>query len=180
MNCDELAATLEKTLIHERNSRWLDEARRHAEGCPACARLLELQQLEDDLTELPAVEPSELFLEAVMSRIAQRKPAAVPSSRGLSYELFRYAAIAVGALLLAGAYLVPAAGGSWLSNLRPSTGLIRSFGISAYLSQHPLWAIQLAGFAALMIIVGLAMPEGPVRGLIRPQSNPGDSPCVPT
>jgi hypothetical protein len=179
MNCDELAATLETTLIRERDSRWLDEARRHAEECPACARLLDLHQVEEDLTQLPAVEPSGLLLETVMSRIARRKPVAVPSSPGSSYEWLNHAAILIGALLLAAAYLVPAAGQSWLSNLWPSPGPFRTFGMSAYVDQHPSWAIQLAGLAALMIVVGLAVAEGPVRESIRPQSNSGDSPCVP-
>jgi hypothetical protein len=179
MNCAELAATLEKTLIRERDPRWLDEARRHAEACPSCARLLGLHRVEEDLAGLAAVEPSGLLLEAVMSRIAQRAPVSVPSLRVPSYEPFRFAAIAVGALLLAVAYLVPSPGGSWSSNLWPEAGLIRSFGISAYLGQHPVWAIALAGFAALMILLGLAIPEGPVRVLARPQSKPGDSPCAP-
>jgi hypothetical protein len=163
MNCDELAATLEKTLIHERDPRWFHEARRHAEGCPSCARLLELHQVEERLTELSAVEPSSLFLETVMSRISQRGPVAVRSSRGFSYELFQHAAISVGALLLSAAYMFPAAGKSWLSNLWSAPGLFRTVGISAYLSQHPLWAIHLAGIAALIIVLGLAVPERPVR-----------------
>jgi hypothetical protein len=179
MNCDELTAALEKTLIRERDSRWLDEARRHAEGCPSCARLLELHQLEEDLADLPAIEPSGLLLEAVMSRIAQRESAAVPS-RGFSHEWLRYAIITAGALLLATAYLFPAAGESWLSNLRPATELVRTSGISAYLSQHPLWAIHLAGFAALLIVLGIAAgTEGPVREFVRRHSSSGDSPCVP-
>jgi hypothetical protein len=61
----------------------------------------------------------------------------------------------------------------------PAPGLLQTFGMSAYLSQHPLWAIQLAGFAPLLIVLGRAVPEGPVRELVRLQSNPGDSPCVP-
>jgi hypothetical protein len=179
MNCAELAATLEKTLIRERDPRWLDEAHRHADACPSCARLLELHQLEEDLAGLPAVEPSGRLLGAVMSRIAPRAPVSVPSLRGPSSDLFRFAAIAVGALLLAAAYLVPPPGESWLSNLWPAPGLVRSFGITAYLGQHPLWAVGVAGFAALMILLGLAIPEGPVRELVRPQSQPGDSPCAP-
>ena len=76
--------------------------------------------------------------------------------------------------------VVPAGGESWLSNLRPAPGLIRTFGLSTYLGQHPPGAIYLAGLAALIIVLGLAVNEGPVREPVRPQPNPGDSPCVPT
>jgi hypothetical protein len=163
MKCDAVAATLEKTLFYERDPRWFAEAVRHAAGCPSCARLLELHRAEERLTELPAVEPSSRLLEAVMSRITEREPVGVLSSQGFSYELLRYAAIYVGALLLAAAYMIPPAGKSWLSNLLSAPGLSRTLGFSAYLGQHPLWAIYLAGFAALMIVLGLAVPERPVR-----------------
>jgi hypothetical protein len=163
MNCEEIAATLEGTLIRERDPRWLHEARRHAAGCPSCARLLELHRLEEDLTDLPAVEPSRLLLESVMDRITQRESATVPSSGRSSYELIKSAAIFVGALVLASAYMVPAAGQSWLSNFWPTPGLSRTIGFSAYLDQHPLWAIHLAGLAALMIVLGLAVQDGPIR-----------------
>jgi hypothetical protein len=163
MKCDAVAATLEKTLIHERGPRWLDEAARHAAGCPSCSRLLELHRAEDRLAQLPAIEPSSLLFETVMSRIAQLEPVAVLSSQGWSSELFKCAAIYVGGLLLAAAYMFPPAGKSWLSNLWSAPGLSRTLGFSAYLSQHPLWAIYLAGFAALMIVLGLAVPERPVR-----------------
>ena len=82
MNCDELAATLEKTLIHERDTSWSHHARRHAEGCPLCARLLELHHVELRLTQLPGVEASPLLLETVMSRIMQRSPRRGPSYHG--------------------------------------------------------------------------------------------------
>jgi hypothetical protein len=167
MNCDELAATLGRTLIRDRDPRWFHEARRHAEGCPSCARLLELHRVEEHLTELSVVEPSHQLLETVMSRVTQRRPAAVPSSRGFSYESLRYAAIYIGALILAAAYLFPADGQSWLSNLWLAPGFFRTLGFSAYLSQHPLWAIYLAGLAALLIVLGLAIPEGPAPEHVR-------------
>jgi len=163
MTCDELAGTLDKTLIRERDPHWFHEARRHAEGCPSCTRLLELHHVEELLTGLSGVEPSSLLLETVMSRITQPAPIAGLFSQGFSYELVRYAAIFVGAALLAAAYLFPAAGKSWLSNLWSAPGLVRTLGISAYVSQHPFWAMQLAALAALMIVLGLAMPERPVR-----------------
>jgi hypothetical protein len=163
MTCDAVAAMLEKTLIHERDPRWAQEAARHAEGCPSCSRLLELHLLEERLTELSAVEPSRLLLENVMRRIAQLKPVSAVSSQGFPYDLIKHSAMFVGGQLLALAYLLPSAGESWLSNLRLAPGLSRTVGISAYLSQHPLWAMHLAGLAALMIVVGLVLPDRPVR-----------------
>jgi hypothetical protein len=163
MKCDAIAAMLTNTLIHERDPRSFQEAARHAAGCPACSRLLELHQTEERLTKLPAVEPSILLLETVMSRITQRGPVATRSSRRPSYELFKYAAMYVGAQLLAVAYLFPSTGNSRLSNLWAAPGLFRTVGISAYLGQHPLWAMHLAGFAAMMIVIGLAVPERAVR-----------------
>jgi hypothetical protein len=163
MKCDAIAATLKKTLVHERDPLWFHEAARHAAGCPACSRLLELHQTEERLTKLPAVEPSILFLETVMSRITQRGPVDTRSSRRPSYELFKYTAMYFGAQLLAVAYIFPSAGSSWLSNLWAAPGLFRTVGISAYLGQHPLWAMHLAGLAALMIVIGLAVPERPAR-----------------
>jgi hypothetical protein len=162
MNCDELAATLETTLLHQRDPRWFREARGHAERCPACARLLELHRIEERLAELPAVEPGGDFLETVMNRVTQREPRAVRSARGAWYEALKHAILFVGALTLAVAYVVPPAGESWLSNLWPAVGLVRRLGISVYLTQHPPAAIVLAGLAALLIVLGLALPERPV------------------
>ena len=71
--------------------------------------------------------------------------------------------IFVGALMMAAAYVVPAAGESWLTNLWPSARPLHLVGLSAYLLQHPPWAMVLAGFAALLILMGLALPDPPVR-----------------
>jgi hypothetical protein len=163
MTCDAVAAMLERTLIHERDPRWFREVARHAEGCPSCARLMEMHQLEERLTELAAAEPSGLLLQNVMSRISQRERISAVSSQGSSYNLIKYSAMFVGGQLLAVAYVFPAAGQSWLSNLWSAPGLFRAVGISAYLGQHPLWAMHLAGIAALMIVLGLALPGRPVR-----------------
>jgi hypothetical protein len=163
MNCDELATALRNTLIHERDSSWFLEARRHADGCRSCEQILELHAVEERLTELPAVEPSPLFLESVMSRIAQPAPFRSQPSHGLANEWFGYAAFYVGALVLAAAYILPAPSASWLSNAWSSPGLVRIIGFSIYFSQHPLWAIHLAALAALMILFAMAIPERPVR-----------------
>jgi hypothetical protein len=163
MNCEELAAALEKTLIHERDASWLLEARRHADGCPSCAQLLELHDVEASLTELPGIEPSPLLLETVMNRIAQPALVTAQASQGLANDSIRYAATFVGALVLAAAYLLPAPGASWLSNALSSPGLVRTVGFSVYFSQHPLWAIHLAALAALVILLAMAIPERPVR-----------------
>ena len=69
----------------------------------------------------------------------------------------------LGALILTAAYLVPAAGSSWLGNLMPSTGLVRPLGMAAYLAQHPPAAVLLAGLATLLILLGMSLPEHPVR-----------------
>jgi hypothetical protein len=163
MNCDELATALRNTLIHERDASWYLKARRHADGCPSCEQLLELHAVEERLTELPAVEPSRLLLESVMNRIVQPRPVAAQPSQALANDSFRYAAMFVGALVLAAAYVLPAPGASWLSNALTSPGLVRAIGFSAYFSQHPLWAIHLAALAALMILFAMAIPERPVQ-----------------
>jgi hypothetical protein len=159
MNCLELAATLEGTLLRERDALWFQEARRHAEQCPSCARILELHQVEELLAGLSAVEPGRDILQAVMSRITQREPASVVPAPGLRRELLKYAMVLMGAWMMAAASIAPAAGGSWLSSLWPPIGVVRAPGILAYLNQHPPWAVLLAGIAALLIILGLAVPE---------------------
>ena len=77
--------------------------------------------------------------------------------------MFKYPTMFVGALILASAYLVPGAGQSWLSNLWPSARSLQLLRLSTYLLQHPPWAMVLAGFAALLILMGLALPEPPAR-----------------
>jgi hypothetical protein len=102
-----------------------------------------------------------------MDRITRQEPVAAVQPPGLSVEMFEGPAILAGAAALAVASLVPAPGGSWLSNLWPSAGLVRTAGISAYLAQHPPWVVPLAGAAALLIVVGLAMPERQGREDVR-------------
>jgi hypothetical protein len=159
MNCAELAAALERTLFHERDPEWVQEARSHAKQCPSCARKLELHRIEEHLSALPAVVPSGVLLERVMDRIAHQELVAVPVHQRFSVGMFKDAAIFVGAATLAVAYLVPATGESWLSILWPANRLVRIAGISAYLAQHPPWVVLVAGAAALLIVLGLAMPE---------------------
>ncbi len=163
MNCSEIASTLQETLLHERDPQWVREARRHAERCPGCARLLELHQVEERLAGLLAIEPSNDFVESVMSRVTQPQPVALlPAGRHLA-GTFKFSTMFVGAVMLALAYLVPAAGQSWLSNLWPSAPSLQLLRLSAYLVQHPPWAMMLAGVAALLILMGLALQEPPVR-----------------
>ncbi len=160
MNCAELAATLENRLLHERDSHWLLEARRHAKQCPSCARLLELHQVEEQLTGLCAVEPYGTFHENVMSRITQPEPHLLQSAQRFSPEALKKPMIVLGGLILAAAYVVPSAGESWLASLWPSAGLFRAAHLSAYLAAHPPWAVILAAVAALLVVFGLALPEG--------------------
>jgi len=162
MNCAELAAALENQLLREREPHWVEEARRHAEHCPSCSRLLELHHVEEQLAGLCAVEPSSGFLEHVMTRIKSKEPHRIESARRISPEAFQKSMIVVGALILAAAYVVPAAGQPWLANLWPSIGLMRSGVLSAYFVAHPPWAMILAGVAALLVVFGMALPERPV------------------
>ena len=159
MNCHELAAYLDGTLLRQRDPQWLEEARHHAEQCPSCSQLMQLHWLEEHLTELSDTEPSEVFVQAVMSRITRPEPAVIVSSQRFGWEKLSYPMIFVGALTLVAAYVFPAAGDPWLSNLWSSGGLIRTVGMSAYLAHHPMWAVLLSEVAALLIVVGLFLPE---------------------
>lgn len=153
---------LEETLLRQRDSRWFRQACRHAEQCPACTRRLELHRLEEHLTELPTVEPSEFFVQAVMNRLTQVETVTAVAFRRFSSGTFTYPATFVGALMLAVAYVLPAAGESWLSSIWFSGGAIRGVEMSAYLAHHPPLAILLAGVASLLIVLGLIMPENRV------------------
>jgi len=163
MNCAEVAATLEETLLYQRDPEWIREALRHAEQCPSCARLVKLHQLELLLAKLPAVYPSSHFLEGVMDRIAQPELLAAGSRPESSLVRMRYAAIFAGAVVMTAAYLVPAAGSSWFGNLLPSVELVRSLGVTTYLARHPPAAVLLAGVASFLIVLGLSLPEHPRR-----------------
>ena len=77
--------------------------------------------------------------------------------------MFKHPKMFVGALILASAYLVPGAGESWFSNLWLSPRFLHLVGLSAYLLLHPPWAMVLAGIAALLMLMGLALPDPPVR-----------------
>jgi len=120
-----------------------------------------LHRIEQQLAGLSEVEPSEAFLESVMNRIAQREPHPVMSSPRYSPEVFRMFLIVLGSLILAAASVVPSSGGSWVGGLWPSIGLFRTPLLLAYLAAHPFWAVLLAGVAALLVVTGLALPEGP-------------------
>ena len=163
MNCAKIASTLQETLLHQRDPQWMRDAHRHAEQCSGCARLLEVHKVEESLAGLSLIEPSNDLLEAVMNRMTQPQPVAFLPARQLLVGMLKYSTMFVGALILASAYLVPGAGQSWLSNLWPSARSLHLVGLSAYLLQHPPWAIALAGFAALLILMGLALPDPPVR-----------------
>lgn len=155
MNCDELAATLTHSLIRERDPQWFHRAARHAEQCPTCLQLMELNQIEVHLLELPTVEASESLVNEVMGRISRlESTAAVESNVRLWNPI-----VLVGVGLLAIAYVIPAEGESWLSNLWSSVGVFRTVEVSAYFSHHPPWAIVFAAFASLLIAVGSAMPR---------------------
>jgi hypothetical protein len=161
MNCSELAAALENQLLHERDAGWLDAAHRHAEHCPACSRLMALHRIEEQLSGLRAIEPSDAFLETVMSRIMRPETHRVLSSSRFSLEAFKLPMVVAGALILAAASVIPSAGGSWLPNLWPSVGPIRAPLLVTYLAAHPPWAILLATIAAVFVVLGLTLPDRP-------------------
>ena len=101
MNCAEIASTLQETLLHQRDSRWVREARRHAERCPGCARLLELHRVEESLARLLGIEPASDLVESVMNRVMQPLPVVFSPPRQLLVGTFKNAAMFVGALVLA-------------------------------------------------------------------------------
>jgi hypothetical protein len=121
--------------------------------------LLEVQRVEESLAGLPAVEPSAGFSDRVMRTIALLQQHPVPRSVQQGTSAIRSVMVLAGALILGLAYILPAAGNSWLSNLLPAAVPLRSVGLSAYLAQHPPWAVFLAGLAAVLIALGLSEPE---------------------
>jgi hypothetical protein len=116
---------------------------------------MELNQIEVHLMELPTIEASESLVNAVMGRISQLESTAAAESN----EFLWNPIVLVGIWLLAIAYVIPAEGESWLSNLWSSVGVFRSVEVSAYFSHHPPWAIVCAALASLLIAVGSAMPK---------------------
>lgn len=171
MNCHDIVTILDETLLRQRNPQWLREAYRHADQCPSCARLMALHRLEEQMTELPVIEPSKDFVQSVMSRISQPEPIAIGSSRLPWWSVVKYLAIVVGALALAAVYGFMAAHESWLSNLwpvkgwlpnlRPSVEPTRAVETWTYFAYHP-WAMLLGVTASLLLVFGLAGPESQV------------------
>jgi hypothetical protein len=159
MNCEEIAAALEMSLIRERDPEWMRAAFEHAEQCPACARLLDAHRVEEQLCELSAFEPSGRLLESVMSRIAEHAQQPVPPWRASVLAAIKYPMVVVGALVLAVATLVPPPGATWLENLRWPGGLVAGLRMSSYILEHPPSAILLAGLAAILLLVGLELPD---------------------
>jgi hypothetical protein len=180
MNCADLATILETTLCRERDPQWVQDALRHAEQCPACARLMELHRLEERLGGLSGIEPSPNFSRTIMDQIAQPQPAAVVPLQSFRRETLRHSAVLVGALMLVVAYVSPGAE-SWLPRLWPAVGpkvAVESnswsvsvtslvfkgpapfLGMSDYFIRNPLWAMLLACFASLLIVLGLCVPSG--------------------
>jgi hypothetical protein len=159
MNCEEIAAAVEKTLIRERDPEWMPTALEHAEHCPACARLLEVHRLEEQLCALPAFEPSGLLLGSVMSRIAGYAEQPAPSWRASALAAIKYPMVAAGALVLTLATLAPPLGTSWFGNLRSPADVFAGLRMSSYILEHPPSAILLAGLAAILLLVGLELPD---------------------
>ncbi len=165
MNCAEVAAMLQQTLLQERDPERVREAIGHAKDCPRCAPLVKLHRLEVLLAELPAVSPSSGFAAGVMARIAQAEIQEPKLGQESALAMLGYALATLGALMLAVAYLVPAGGSSFLNNLMPQMGLVRSMGMMAYLAGRSPGAVALSVLATLSILLGLALAECPGRSL---------------
>jgi hypothetical protein len=168
MNCEDLLAHLEQTLIREREPGWSLEATEHAKQCPACAaRLGQLERLERGLAQLPGVEPSADFAQRVMSRIADSERLEAAPRNVNAWERPRDVAVLVAGLVLACSYLWPMERQSWLSNLWNWSGAIpwvaRSASLSQYLSHHPPWAILLAALASTWLIAVVLLEIGRPR-----------------
>lgn len=72
MNCRQVSKLIDAVPLRERSADELNAIGLHAEGCPACAdRLDAAMRLEQDLSSLPAIRPSERFSRDVMRCIAQ-------------------------------------------------------------------------------------------------------------
>ena len=133
----EIAATMQATLLHQRDPRWV----RNSSSCGAMfwiRALLELHKVEERLAGLFAIEPASDLVESVMNRVMQPQPVELSPARQLLVGMFKYSTMFVGALILASAYLVPGAGQSWLSNLWPSARPLHQVGLSASLAASPL------------------------------------------
>lgn len=164
MNCSEIAARLQTKLLHEREADWLLEAQRHAAACPSCSRLMELHRVEKQLAGLHEVASSGPFVENVMSRVHELQPRAVARSARLPLETLRVPLIVLGALMLAAAHVVSSVGVSFSGRLGPTAGLVRIPWVFVYFATQPAWVIMLAGIAALLVWIGLVLPDSPRRG----------------
>jgi hypothetical protein len=159
MNCTELCGELELRLLSERDPRWLSDARRHAEQCPTCARLLALHDVEEQLAALREFEPASGFVDRVMSRVTQLQAQTIRRKTESSWaEPVKTALLVLGGLVLGVAYIVPTAGQDLVGKLWPSFTFVRWPLLATYLTAHPPWAVMLAAIAALVVVYGLVIP----------------------
>ena len=117
----------------------------------------EVHKVEEKPGQIVLIEPSNHLLVAATNRMTQPQPVAflLVSLVGM---LRSERDVAGGALILASAYLVP---GRSVVALEPlAVGSIPSPGRALRASSCSIsWAISLAGFAALLILMGLALPD---------------------
>ena len=162
MNCDEVAAALDTKYFIDRDPRsdcCRSPARRGMSVVCETPRTARGRGALDGVTRR---EPSAAILENVMSQIANRACSRFASAQGRSYEILdtrRFLPV-----------LCYCRQHPWslhpvrrLPNLWSTPGIFRAFGMWAYLGQHPAWALPVAGFATLLIVFGLTIPERPLR-----------------
>jgi hypothetical protein len=94
-----------------------------------------------------------------MNRIEQQASLPIPSWRASALGALKYSAVAAGALILAIASLAPPAGAPWTVNVRPPAGLFTGLRMSSFILDHPPSAILLTSLAALLLLVGLELPD---------------------
>jgi anti-sigma factor RsiW len=170
MTGEELRAYLDMTLAEERTTEMLEQVRRHAATCPACARYLaEATRLEDQLQHLAPIQADGGLLSAVMARVTGEEAAPVTLVQTVG-DMLRWPAVLLSALIAAAAWYRGSSAGEWLS--RMLTIHIRPPGLGINLLQQPPLVLLLCGVAALLAATAILWDPSrlpaPHRGPSRP------------
>lgn len=117
MNCQQFRKAIYVEPLQERSRTAMRRLNDHAAQCPSCARhLAETTELERKLAALPHVPPPTNMMHNVMRRAVAAKPAPPPAANRFS-AAGHWAAGLVGAMSLAGAYLLATPPTGWLERL---------------------------------------------------------------